>query len=205
MAEVRGYVVLRRPESNTGESSIVAPHTPPRIHGRYYCGFDRMPWSEVEVSYYEGSLPKNLVTMRREIWEHSPAELDFKLCADLVKAKALLDFSNRVRSLCELVAVDSDLLARHPRVSAADINVEWLGADLYCHGYGSLLLQGLFTHPEVFADFESELNEHGLFDHNRRVIERYRAAYIARTTNAGLEPIGDLATLDVAAVGRVIV
>jgi hypothetical protein len=202
--EARGFMVVRRPEFNTRESGVVPPQPPPRIDGTLYCGIDRMGWNEVDLAFYERSLPEDLVLKREVIWAASPVDLDFKLCSDLSDARALLDFSNRQREESELAIVDSDLLARYPAIPLDEVEVEWLGSDLYCHGFGSQLLGGIFSDPETFSEFLEELNEHGLFEIGTPTLQRYKEAYVDRATHAGLEPIERVDQIDTVRVGRVL-
>lgn len=201
--EVRGFMVVRRPEFNTRESGVVSAQPPPQIDGTLYGGIDRMWWNEVDGAFYDKSLPEDLVAKRATIWAESPADLDFKLCADLLDVKALLNFSNRTGTESEIVAIDSDLLARYPAISVGEVEIEWLGSDVYTHGFGSQLLGGIFSRPEAFSEFIKDLNGHGLFEIGSSAVQSYKEAYVARAAQTGLEPIERADQMDTVRVGRV--
>jgi len=203
--EIAGFVVVRRPEHNTAETAIVRPQAPPQLGGVYYAGIDRMQWCDIAFAYHDSTLPEDLKVARDQIWEAGPVELDFKLCGSLDSTKALLEFSNRAEHRNEILAVSSKLLSAYPTVEIPETSVCLLGVDIYCHGYGSPLAQGLFASPDDFAEFESSLNEFGLFEPGSDLIDRYAAAYRERASTAGLEPMPDLAELfDVVTVSRVV-
>jgi hypothetical protein len=185
---VRGFVVVRISTHNTRESAVVPAQPPPRIDEICYSGFDRMPWNDLNLAFYDGSLPHGLRRIREDIWRSSRPDLDYRLCSNLDDASSLLNFSNRSAPKNEIIALDSLLLSGSAKATSSRGGAHWLGADIYCHGFGSLLLQGVFARPDSFSDFVPLLNEHGLFDlASDESIAAYKSAYNERAGNAGIE------------------
>jgi len=202
---IYGFIVLRKPFFNYDEKGrgAFSPHAP-RIGDLYYAGIDRMPWFEVEESYYSNELPTELVLLRKELKTLKLDCSDFELMPDINKAVKLLEYSNKDKELNELIAVCSKRGNIRPPISDPP-RIDWLGVDVYCHGYGSLIREGIFTKLDLFSDYIHKLNINGLFGLDSEFIDSYTDTYIKLAYEKNLEPIDDEAMeyLDIVTLGRV--
>jgi len=185
---ILGYLVLRTPEENFDDLGRGAflPYAP-KIGGVYYGGVDRMQWFDVDEDYYNKSLSNELIKMRERIYCSSSHVSDLKLCESLKDAKILLDYSNKSRKRNELVAIFSDGNVTPMQLSEAKIDDNCIGCDLYSDGYGSLIKEGVFSHPGLFGEFTSELNRFGLFEPHDELIEQYINAYQKVSSEGSIE------------------
>jgi len=203
MNNICGYVVLRKPMHNFDEKGRGAfLKNPPCICDVYYSGIDRMAWFDLDEDYYSGSLPPEFIVLRNELIEKNQDFTEIKLLDDLSKAKRILEFSNRHQDRNEICVVFSEKLAEQKGVVANDSNVLWLGNDVYCQGYGSLLRQGLIARADLFPEFIDQLNAKGLFDLRSDFAGRYIGKYIETSKSHNLEPIDDVIDqVDIIAIG----
>ena len=95
-------------------------------------------------------LPSNIAELRVELYESNRYIYDIKVMRDINKASRLLDFSNKDNVINELVAIHSSLVETNNYHFNTYLNIEWTGIDIYCHGYGSLIREGLFSKPHIF-------------------------------------------------------
>jgi hypothetical protein len=189
---VCGFVILRKPifnydEGGRGAFSSRAPH----IGDMYYAGIDRMPWFELHEDYYKGTLPNELISLRQELLHSSRDFSDFKLIQDVSKAIQLLEYSNKDKQINELTAVFSDIMEKSKGTIDYVIDIDWIGVDIYCHGYGSLIREGIFANPCLFSEYLGNLNRDGLFDLDSGRIDSYVHTYIELAPANNLEPIDE--------------
>jgi len=183
-------MVVRKPDMNfdkEGRGSFL-PY-PPKIGDLYYSGVDRMPWFELDEDYFSGVLPSQLVQFRKEMRRSNQGISDLTLSSDFSKVESVLEYSNRNRALNELIALKSDALERTKGSFFCDIEIKWLGIDVYCQGYGSLIREGIFKKPDSFSSYANGLNKHGLFDINSMFIDIYTEYYIKNSKDFELEEI----------------
>jgi len=129
----------------------------------YYAGAWRMPWHDIDLELYGGTLPNNL----RELYRTNVTDLQgsgFSLCKDLGLAIKFLEYCNRETFRCELIAVYSPRLAElKGTIDVADDLLRHLGWDPIQIGGGPLLVDnGIFTVPDLFPTWRERLNENGL-------------------------------------------
>ncbi|MCP4347077.1 MAG: hypothetical protein GY795_16310 [Desulfobacterales bacterium] len=205
MTDVCGFMVLRKPSENfDGEGQGAFLPYAPKLGDIYYAGVDRMPWFELDEHYFAGVLPENFVQLRKELRHINQNLTDFKLIYDIEKAIAILEYSNQINPICELIAIESSDIIKVKGVINCEAIINWIGIDIYCHGYGSLIREGLFNKPKLFSFFSNEVNEHGLFNMNSELIDEYIDTYIKCSKINNLEKInGAIKHLDKIAVGRV--
>jgi hypothetical protein len=183
-----GFTILRQPKFNfdkEGRGTFLP--CAPKINDTYYSGIDRMQWFEIDEAYYNNRLPEELVKLRKEIKLNKQDDVDFKLIGDISKAQILLGFANKFEPLNEIVAVASQKQVNKKKFDDCDISI--LGIDIYCHGYGSLIREGLFCKPDFFHAFHRELNANGLFEWNSELIDEYIRTYTQCSDRANIEPI----------------
>jgi hypothetical protein len=203
--KVCGFIVLRKPIFNYDEKRRGAfLSDAPQIDGVYYAGIDRMPWFELDEGYYAGNLPDEFMRLREELLNTKQDLIDFKIMRDIRKTIKLLDYSNKDKSINEIVAIYSDAAKYDEYIVVHDVNIEWLGMDIYCHGYGSLIREGIFRRPDLFTDYLDKLNKNGLFSLRSPLIDKYIDTYTELAHNNTLEPIdGAREYLDCIGVGRI--
>ncbi len=206
MNNICGYVVLRKPMHNFyGADRSAFFKKPPCIGDIYYSGIDRMAWFDLDEDHYSGILPCEFIELRDEIEEKNQDFTDIKLLGDLDKTKRILEFCNRHQDRNEICVVFSENLAKQKKVVIGCSNVMWLGNDVYCHGYGSILAQGLFAKPDLFPEFIGQLNTNGLFNLDSYITNKYIERYIEMSKLHNLEQIDDVIDqIDIIAVGRLI-
>jgi len=123
---------------------------------------------------------------------------------DLEKAKKLLEYSNKKQRINELIAVYSEKIGLLYDIDFFRADTAWLGVDIYCHGYGSLIREGIFTKPDLFANYSGKLNAYGLFNSDSVSINQYIDLYIESSAEDDIEPIdGAEEYLDKIAISRV--
>ncbi len=203
---ISGFIVLRKPSFNYDEKGrgVFLPYAP-RIGDLYYAGIDRMPWFEVDEAYHSNALPDELVRLRQELHNAKLPSSDFMFISEIDKAIKLLNYSNRNKSFNELIAVHSNQFARVGNIDLSSLDIDCLGIDIYRHGYGSLVREGIFTRPELFSYYVDKLNVNGLFDLKSDLIDGYIETYVKVADSNKLEPIEEEAIrcLDKVELGRV--
>lgn len=205
MTKVSGYIVLRKPEMNyvkEGRGAFL-PYAP-RIGDLYYAGVDRMEWFEIAEGYYAGTLSNDVMTLWNKLKKSSPYPTDFRFMLDIKKAIQILEYSNKDRSMNELVAIRSERIENINGSITCEHDITWLGIDVYCHGYGSLIREGLFVKPNLFSSYLDHLNKNVLFDLDSQVIDEYIKSYIECAKNNNLEYIdGAESELEEITIGRI--
>ncbi len=198
-------MVLRTPENNCDKAERAGlSSVPPKISDTYYAGVDRMPWFDLTVDYHDGVLSAEFVSLKKELNALKNETVDYYLVEDINKAKKILDYSNSKRKLNEIAVIYSQDLEKKIGSFESPVAISWLGTDIYCHGYGSLLREGLFRKSEIFTGYVELLNKHGLFDFNNKLIDEYISAYTKLSHIHNLEIIdGALSYIDKVAIGRV--
>lgn len=203
--EICGYLVLRKPDQNFDETKpAYFGAKAPCIDKICYGGIDRMAWFDLIDGHHAGTLAPNMEKLWRNVEDDNRDFSDISLLKDYSDANAILRYSNRHQQRNELAAVFSQKLAGAKGIILSNVNIEWLGLDIHCPGYGSPLLQGFFARPGAFAGFATHINENGLFDMDSEMVSDYFQEYIRMTPLVNLEPMGHMAEhIDVISVGRV--
>lgn len=205
MDNICGFIVLRKPIENFDEQGRGAflPYAP-KLGETYYAGVDRMSWFELDEDFFTGVLPEQFIQLRKELTDINKDFTDFELVFDIDKAKTILEYSNQNNARNELIAIWSERLENTKGVIKSESVINWIGIDIYCSGYGSLIREGIFTKPNVFPLFITEINEHGLFNINSECIDEYINSYIKFAKIYNLESIdGATEYIDKIALGRV--
>ena len=198
-----GYLVLRMPEHSYDERALGHPRRNP-VGSRYYGGVDRMPWADLVAGRASGSLPPGVALLWDELIEWNRGDWDVLLSPHLGKTRELLAYSNASVARNEICAVYSPHLALRKGCMDSPVDVAWLGVDLFLPGYGSIVDQGFFAHPDLFSRFDSDINEEGLIHLESTHIEAYTQEYVRLEAAHHLEPIDDsLADLDRIEIGRI--
>jgi len=206
MNRISGFLVVRKPDFNYDKEGRGAFSTfAPKIGELYYAGIDRMPWFDIDEDYYSKELPEDILPLRNELNNNKWDFTDFKLMPDIKKAKKLLDYSNKKQRINELIAVYSEKIGLLGDIDFFDADTGWLGVDIYCHGFGSLIREGIFTKPDLFADYSGNLNAYGLFSSDIVSINQYIDFYIKYSAEDDIEPIhGAEEYLDKISISRVL-
>lgn len=202
---ISGFLLLRRPQHNYDmDGHLQSPRQAPQIDGIFYGGIERMPWRDLEQAYRDRSLSDEALVLREELMKSNAADRDVMLLQDYGKTKALLAALRDKISRLEICAVYSQRLSNVKGHVRTDLEIDWLGVDPFCGGYGSMILQGLFTKPELFADFIPDVARTGLFEDGSAFLEKYIEQYVRLEGRHNLElfePV--LEHLDRIRVGRV--
>ena len=163
-----------------------------------------MPWFELDEGFFSKELPDQLTILRKEIRISNPDSSDFKLLFDLSKVVSVLDYSNQYDDINEIIVLQSDTLQEAKGSFDCDAEIKWLGADVYCQGYGSLIREGIFTKPSAFSDFSNMINKFGLVNLNNENIDNYIQHYLKISKNQNLEAIPSSGDIDIIKLGRIL-
>lgn len=188
MDVVCGFIVLRLPQTNFDSAGRGAfTRAVPKINDAFYGGFDRMPWFDIDEAFYGGTLPQELRRFRDEARSSDFTGID--LVTHLDSARSLLSFANRGSKRNEIVTLFSGLLASiNGTASLAPDAHEWLGWDAAPLGHSSLLLEGVFSSPELFGKDHSLVNRFGLL-RSEADVKHYISRYRAIADRSLVEPI----------------
>ena len=157
------------------------------IPGSFYGGVDRRWLSDMEESLYEPGLPDNIERLYRSLYTPD-VHSHLNLCCNGEIAQTLFAYCNRNALTHEIIAVRAPLLAREVGTLPSDgCTIEWLGFDVLAYGEWSLLNDGLFKSPDVFAVFVPHVNAHGLLA-TPEVAPAFTNAYAAAARVANIEP-----------------
>ncbi len=197
MKNICGFLIARKPDQNFDEASIFPyflSNSPPCIKGICYSGVSRVPWYELDEMFYAGVLPEQLIEIRSDLIELNQPNLDVLLMKDIDAAKTVLKYSNSIQDRYEIIALFSDKLANLKDSFNTDIDMKWLGFDIYYSGYGSQIKEGVFNKGLLFSDFVDKLNSNGLFDNDKKLIEDYTERYNKVDTDNELEIMSGLSS-----------
>jgi hypothetical protein len=203
---VSGFLLLRKPNYNSDvRGAVESPPWTPQVDGIFYGGLERMPWFDLQQAFHDGALSNEALLLREDLMRSNATDRDVMVLQDVRKAETLLAALENGRDRLETCAVYSERLSRIKGCVQTDLEIEWLGVDLYCGGYGSMIHQGLFKRPELFSDFVLDVVPHGLFEDSSAAIEKYIEHYVRLERRENLElfePV--LEYLDRIRVGRVL-
>ena len=182
MIEFCGYLVVRKPSDNfdpqgRGGFSDKAP----KLNDVYYAGIDRMPWFDLDEEYYANTLSTDIAAIRNKIRKTDTDFTGIKVCADFKDAEHILNYVNRSVSEFrnEIISISSKSLNRSKGIVESNKTIIWYGYDIVALGNSSILIEGLFTRPDIFENYIKKLNCHGLFD-DLSVFDEYVAFYKAQ-------------------------
>ena len=162
-----------------------------------------MPWFDFEEDFFCKKLPEEFIELKNKITSYNNFPFDFKLCKDFNITKMILDYSNKIIIRNEINAIYSNKFINEEKLDQK-CNIEWIGVDIYCHGFGSIIRQGLFNKPKLFSNFLEHINLNGLFKPNDIFIKYYIDQYIMTSKANDLEVIDDaIENLDEIVIGKI--
>lgn len=170
-----GYIVLRKPYCNYSlDGSTCDPRYGEKQGDVWYCGVDRMSWHDFDSIYYDGET-NNFIRQTFDLLKSSiRVNSGYRLLTDYEVAKEVLAISNASTAVNDLYVLDCDLFQKNTIESK---EIDWLGYDLDMIGYCSILRDGYFSYPDLFAEFSCQLNKYGLFDEVGDAIYNYIEKY----------------------------
>lgn len=185
-----GFIVLRNPIFNYGKNDQgIYLEIPPGGEKIYYNGIDRMPWFDLDEYYYSGQLPVDLIEIRNAIESSDTDFSDISLLQDIRQAYLVYSFLNsRTQNKNELAVVYSKELAEKRGFQTVDMEIKWLGIDIYCPGYGSQIREGIFNMSKVFTKYLRYINEYGLFS-DEYICDKYIDCYLQLSHLYDLESV----------------
>jgi hypothetical protein len=181
MQRICGFLVVRKSEQATNEQ--LKPQL--RIGETIYRGVDRLRWEDLDRAYYEGRLPADLLHLWTELDRDSNDFSGISVLKSYANAKEVLRFSG---DRSEIIAIWSPELEITKGTIQSDIHLRYLGIDCYCLGEWSLLLNGVYERPDLFAETVARLNEHGLLNDEAECIAA-REIYRRLETEELVEPL----------------
>lgn len=76
-----GFLVVRLPSDNRDSNGLYSlPTQPPQMDHIFYGGIDRMPWSDIDEAFYNGSLPPTFKQLRQAIKDDNSDFSGMNLC-----------------------------------------------------------------------------------------------------------------------------
>jgi len=181
-----GYLVVRKAgfvgERWGDRPAILTGVQNENIH---YLGIDRDPWWDINGLLYGKKLSVSENDLTSRILAARIPFFCAGICNTYLCAQQALDISNRVNKLNEIIYIT--LNTKNDGGFEPGKNV-FMGLDYYVDGCGSVLRLGLFTKPQIFTEFVSNLNGFGLFNTSEKLLE-YIRTYAALCEKEGLEPI----------------
>jgi hypothetical protein len=180
MKKICGFAVVKCAKYNFFEDYLM----PPRIGDIYYHGIGRLWWNsdiddkDLPLHYKKQS---NLLDITSVIW----------LTKEFEVAHDLLSYSNKDELSNEIITIYSEKLEKTYGSFIPDLEIKWLGEDIISGLTGSMLLEGIFTKPDIFSNFISSLNQYGLFNINSPLTDLYIKDYIVKEQLHNLEIFSD--------------
>ncbi len=163
-----------------------------------------MAWVDVDRAEKSTLLPTALGAKWRELRALHAANRDIVLVADYRFAVELLAAVDPEQKRVEICTAYSPTLARRFGGFRSQVSVLELGIDIYCPGYGSMLLQGVYARPDLFSAAASRLNNYGLLDPDEETLTSYIERYLRIEEEADLEAFESvLESTDRIEMGRV--
>lgn len=180
---------------------------PPCINEICYGGIDRMEWFDIDEEFHKRDLPSAMEQKRQFILDQNNDFSGINVCHDLDTAIELLNYSNRLGVINELIVIQSSMLDQiKGTIELDDSLITWLGFDVVAIGYFSLLREGLFAHSSYFKEWHKLLNNHGLFS-SEKIGYEYEKAYEIASQNDIVEeiPSHNLYGIDCIRIGHIFV
>ncbi|UTD28360.1 hypothetical protein [Bradyrhizobium sp. WD16] len=181
MLNLCGFVVVRKPEFAANE--LIRPNL--RLGNLLYQGVDRLRWEDLEVAHYNRTLPTAMIPIFEELERENNDLSGLKLLKDLSKAQRTLSLASAVSEIIGIWSVELEQIKGsqdHP------LNWNFLGFDCFGLGEWSLLLEGVFAHPNLFPGLMGNLNENGLLRSEQACLE-LRERYLALSEEELVEPL----------------
>lgn len=191
--KVCGFLVVRKPDMNFDEQARGAFSSEvPKIKDLVYSGMDRMPWFDLDEDYYLEKLPQDQLEYRNKIRSTNLNSSGIKLCLDIDITKKILAYSNQLSDRNEIIALYADELCNDRSAIKVDEKMQFLGVDLYCPGFGSMIREGLFKSPNAFSRFADSFTEFGLLPPELNADQKYLGLYNELSEIERLEPIKEV-------------
>ncbi len=177
MNVISGYAVVRKPAWNLEEiphKDLILPA--PRIGSIYYGGIERMLWEDADILHYAGSLAKEMELIWQELRTTVVEQQGLRTLKNRSKAEQILQCVNSTDEKNEMIYVESGSLDTEINEKENMKDLEFLGLDIYMNGVGSMIMEGIFKHENIFSEFSNNLNTNGLFS-DLGTVERYKLFY----------------------------
>lgn len=189
-----GYAIVRRPDQNP-QFEIGGKKGPvPKLKDEvYYSGCDRMNWFDFKGLKYQEQQPKKFYRLNNYLDNARGFKCDFLLIKEYEIVELMLLFNSEISRKNEIIALHSPNLESVLGTIKMDQILEFCGFDVYVDGFGSVLLNGIFSKEDYFKSLSSynTLNAHGLFD-SIDLASAYLNDYSSVFKEANFEPIADL-------------
>jgi hypothetical protein len=185
-----GFQVVRKRDQCRGSPAEKQYAVNRRVGSVWYSGVDRLPWYDIIADYYAHTLPSEINEAYKAINDAKRDFTSFEICRDLNTAMMLRHYSDRNVSANEIIAIYSDLLAGVKGKFDWDASgLEFLGIDVVDISGWSLIFEGYFVKPDLFADWAHYINKDGLFPADVDVNAYVQAYKQAATQDQCIEPL----------------
>jgi hypothetical protein len=154
---ISGFMVVRKPECQQAAFHNVRW----RLGDKIYRGIDRLPWEDLDDAYYQGVLDGALLALRKRLEAENRDLTGIKTIKDYEAAREVWQ---AYQDKSEILAVWSPELAEVKGSFVYEGHLDYLGIDCTSPGEWSVLLSGVFAHPELFPLEADRLNAFGLLE-----------------------------------------
>jgi len=190
--KICGFMVVRKPEHATG---AFQPQSY-RLGETIYRGIERLPWEDLAVEHYAGTLSPALARFIETIKNENRDFTGLDVLRDHAAATAVWQAYSETT---EIIALWSPQLSEIKGDFDYDGRVLWSAYDCWSLGEGHLgewclLTEGLYLHPEHFLREAPLLNEFGLLDSPNDCEAVFRR-YLELALKEIVEPLGPVPTL----------
>jgi hypothetical protein len=189
--KICGFMVVRKPEHSIDAMQPIAY----RLGNTVYRGVDRLPWEDLEVEHFAGTLSPSLARFI-ELKKEDKDFTGFSLLRDHAAATTVWQAYS---ATTEIIALWSRQLSEIKGDFDYDGNVSWSAYDCWslgegCLGEWCLLTAGLYLHPEHFPQEVRLLNQFGLLNSPGDCAAVFQR-YLELSQNEIAEPLGPTPTL----------
>ena len=203
--KVCGFGVVRKPEANFDSAGRGAYASKvPQAGTIFYGGIDRMPWFDIREAYYNGTLPAYIQKTYESIQKCCLDFTGIELCQGFEDALMLLECSNHINPVNELIAVYSEKLAElKGTINIDPSNISMIGYDIVAFGWWSLLCDGYFMKPAFFSRWAEFVNASGLLS-SADIVDNFVKDYEAAVMKGAVEELPELIYgIEAVEIGRV--
>jgi hypothetical protein len=155
MEQICGFMVVRKPKYATGVFHTLNYE----LGDRNYLGVDRLPWEDLDVSYYRGEVPTSFLEIMELLRTENKDYSGLPVLKDYEKA---VDVWLGCRETSDIIAIWSPELSKIKGSFPYSGNLRYLGLDCFALGEWSVILRGIFAKPDRFVCQTNYLNENGL-------------------------------------------
>jgi hypothetical protein len=162
-----GFMVVRKPEETyeLPEGGGLA-YPLQKVDSIFYGGVDRLPWFDVIGNNYQQDCPRYIKDIFEVVKQNNMDGTGITTWPYIGDVSKLLSYSNQDRERNEIIALFSDKIREEKEIEQfipSNIELTFLGFDLFALAAWSLISAGFFIRPTHFSRWRKSINDNGLF------------------------------------------